>query len=299
MLSLQVDEKSPADNVQTWSLEHAVHTFYLISITVLWSVVLTFVPVFVDLESSTDNMYYKRGWYNAADIVRFIEPIGGMPLNLAILLRSGLLTRGNAPLILIVFTFAGTIYVQGAAFHSASVMFKHAVERYDDLYAGNRYITDMLYWIRTVWEHIISHYLYVAGYAVFIACIAWVYKDHQLEPAAEGRLGKLYAAVGASTILYAILVSGVAINFPSGCIVGLIYILGYGIGVNGYLLREAGAWSALQQGGWSSMRTWSDVLCRRPILVYYLASHVLALVILICWIAAAGGFYSRSEAAKN
>ena len=92
----------PATGETQWAAPDAIKTFYLIIFTVLWSILLSFIPVFVNFDA-TDNMYVKDGWYNAADIIRFIEPIGGMPLNLLILFRSGFLTnqvRGISPCLL-------------------------------------------------------------------------------------------------------------------------------------------------------------------------------------------------------
>ena len=35
--------------------------------------------------------------------------------------------------------------------------------------------------------------------------------------------------------------------------------------------------------------------CRRPMLYFYLISYTIALILVLIWIAAAGGLYSRSE----
>jgi hypothetical protein len=291
-----------------WNVHAATLTFCLMSFTTLWTLLLTFIPVLVDIESGTDEMYTERGWYSAADILRIVEPVGGMPLAMGIMLGSGFLKRPNAPIILLVFTFGGTLYVQGAAFHSASVMFKHAVELYDELYGGNSYITDILYWMRTVWEHIISHYVYAIGYAIFAACIAYVFRDHELETVNAGgnagvSTGKLKVALLLAAGLYGILLSGVAIDFPSGCIVGIIYLLLYGFGWIGFLLHRAGTFSLLQgqQAETGTHTEWvlTRIMHKRPVLFYYFLSHAIALGIIIIWIIAAGGFYSRSEAANK
>lgn len=301
MISIGVEDACDGPRTSTaavdWRPDDAIQTFHLIIFTVAWSILLSFIPFFVEFDS-TAHMYEKDGWYGLADIIRFIEPVGGMPLNMAILMWSGFLVKANAQVILTVFTFSGTIYVQGAAFHSASVMFKNAVEKYDEMYDGNRYITDMLYWIRTIWQHIISHYLYACGYAVFVVCIVWVYKDHEVQIKQDiGATRRLCASITIAAILYAILLVGVAINFPSGTIVGFLYFIIYGLGFHYYLLLKSSAWEILTTGDLRLHSTWRDFIFKRPVVFYYLAGHTLAFVILICWIISVGGFYSQSEAA--
>lgn len=75
--------------------------------------------------------------------------------------------------------FAAVLYCQGGAFHSASNMYKHAVEIYKEdnqpdevgtliavtvnsvhnIWHFVQYLTDLLYWIRSIWQHIIAHYV--------------------------------------------------------------------------------------------------------------------------------------------
>lgn len=72
--------------------------------------------------------------------------------------------------------FYGALYVQGAAFHSASNMFKAAVNSIAEVHDDD-IVMDTKYWMRTVWEHIVSHYIYGGGLCVLFAFQQWAYKD--------------------------------------------------------------------------------------------------------------------------
>lgn len=285
-----------------WPLEDAIHIFIITSIAIVWTILLTFLPVLVgDIETDTDSMYIKKGWYSLADILRFIEPMGGILFNTYIVLKSGIAVRTDAIMLLMVFSFGSSLYIQGAGFHSASVMYKHAVEEYDERYGGNRYITDMLYWIRTIWQHIIAHYIYAVGYGIYVACIAYVYRDHELDiqNASSSSMRTFYIAISISTISFGILASGVAIDFPSGTIVGLIYFVLYGICGIGCLLHRSHCWSLLRNEQDKldvCLNTFIKLLHKRPILIYYFLSYGFGLIILVCWLITVGGFHSLHEA---
>ena len=74
------------------------------------------------------------------------------------------------------FIVGASIYGQGAGFHSASNTFKNALETIpqdDD-------IEDLYYYMRTVWEHDVSHYLYATGAVIMNAAQLYSYNDHIL-----------------------------------------------------------------------------------------------------------------------
>lgn len=141
----------------------------------LWTFVMTVIPVGTDLPP--DNYYANHpNWYTGDDVVRYLEPALGFPMNYAIIYwyecRGASLSFPFA----LLFMFFGTIYVQGAAFHSASVMYKNSLrsvmaEHDDDV------VRDNYYWIRTVWEHEVSHYMYGIGLCCLFALQQWAYKD--------------------------------------------------------------------------------------------------------------------------
>ena len=62
--------------------------FGLFLLSQVWTLLLTFIPVFVT--AKPNNLYHHyTDWYGVNDVIRLIEPIGGLPINFAILLESG------------------------------------------------------------------------------------------------------------------------------------------------------------------------------------------------------------------
>jgi hypothetical protein len=85
-------------------------------------------------------------------------------------------SRAHSNTVLCYFMFYGALYVQGAAFHSASTMFKASINSIAEVHDDDL-VKDTSYWMRTVWEHIVSHYLYGGGLCVIFAFQQWAYKD--------------------------------------------------------------------------------------------------------------------------
>ena len=50
----------------------------------IWTIVLTFIPVFADV-GPTDLYPKHDDWYGGDDIIRIIEPIGGLVIHMFIL----------------------------------------------------------------------------------------------------------------------------------------------------------------------------------------------------------------------
>ena len=287
LCNLDTHESAPR-----WSAEGCKKTFLLIIFSISWTIVLTFVPVLVP--QGNDNLYRKEGFYNPDDIIRFIEPLGGLPLNFGIFLLSDVHLRRDSVPLLILFSFGGAVYVQGAAFHSASNMFKHAVEMYEEINGEQRYITDIIYWMQTVWEHYISHYVYAGGFVVMAFCIVLAYKNHELPTKISNQDRRICEAlITAAVILYGILLSGVMIDFPLGTIFGFVYLVLYGVGWLGYLVYESGGKNIYSKAVDGKM--WA-LAAHRPVLFFYLCSHFIGLAIVILWVIAVGGFKSRTQA---
>lgn len=294
MLYSGVEIKSPSttndDNianpiiVKTTMTNNILIVLCLIFLSNVWTLFLTGIPL---LFSIGPYNYYKdhSNWYTGDDFIRFLEPVGGLLINSTILYKSNIFSiplKGSDMICVYVFLFGSTLYLQGSAFHAAANMFKNCLETiqndHDDKY------NDLHYYMRTVWEHEVGHYLYAIGLAIMIACYTYAYR-HPINDSL--RMNEIIISI-ISAIVFALLVAGVAIQFPSGTIVGLIYIILYGYGIiGGYLYYQYNVQSdkrALTQYG------------SYPILHYFLVGYTIALIIIILWVIIVGGFKSRAQA---
>lgn len=260
--------------------------FYLL-VANLWTIVLVAVPVLTQV-GPTDYYHSHDHWYTGNDVLRFIEPVGGLLLNFFVFLKSGIFKKSlSIGEIICVFTFmfGASLYVQGAAFHSASNMYKNSLEeirtdRDDD------FLNPLEYYTRTVWEHGVSHYIYASGLAIVHLAQAWAYRNVRAPPSGLTALGAFLLCC--SSTVFAMLLFAVALQFPSGTIVGFIYLFLYGLctvgGYHVYLYVYKDEHAALKQFG------------HIPVLNHFLAGYIVAFVALILWIIAVGGFKSRVEA---
>ena len=78
--------------------------------------------------------------------------------------------------------------------------------------------------------------MYASGAAIMAGVIAWAYRDLVLRRTNSDRLRQIQLLIILNAIVYGLLIAAVAIDFPSGLIVGLIYLIGYGIGILGRLV---------------------------------------------------------------
>ena len=258
---------------------------FFIFLSVLWTLFLVCLPVVADV--GPDNYYeHHPDWYTGNDVIRFIEPIGGLLLNCVVLYKSKIFRgelSGQDAWAVMIFVFGCALYVQGGAFHSASNMYKNSLEtiqknRDDD------YFDPLHHYIRTVWQHGVSHYIYATGLAIMHAIQVYSYRelrapDEGLPVAAKGLLV-------CATLLLAFLLLAVALQFPSGTIVGFLYLILYGFGVVGMylvMLYRSGERKALTQFG------------HLPVVHYFATSYALCLFALVVWICAKGGFVTRSR----
>lgn len=70
--------------------------------------------------------------------------------------------------------------------------------------------------------------------------VAWAYRDIVFtKPLPTQFRYTMQILILMNSIVYALLVAAVIINFPSGTIVGLIYLVGYGLGIIGRYIITA------------------------------------------------------------
>jgi hypothetical protein len=247
-----------------------------------WTLILTGIPLGFDLGPD----YYKyRHWYTSDDVMRFVEPVGGLILNFGVLYKSGVFRKEldfSQGLWVAFFFFGAALYEQGAGFHSAANMFKNGLDTID--YDDTK-MADMFYWMRTVWEHIISHYIYAVGYAIMTGVQLYFYREYK--SGQHGLTTQNKALLVSTSFVYSLLIAGVAADFPSGILVGLLYLVLYGfITVGGWMFYE------YRYKGETKMFTFGS----RPIVHHFLLSYVFAFIMILIYIACVGGMKSRSEA---
>lgn len=179
------------------------------------------------------------------------------------------------------------VYQQGAGLHSGAALFKKPVKLLRNTFpkdSGNYNALDDIYsWIRDEWEHVIAHYIYAAGgtvliglmlgfFASFVYCFA--YRNYSLTKGLTRTNEKVLYVV--ASIIYGLIIGGVALNFPSGSIVALILCLVYGFGIIGtYLYRK---------GGVKIFATWGTY----PVLQYFFNAYVIGFCIVVGWMSVKG-----------
>jgi len=272
-------------------LNDAVHTKKIIMaycFSYTWTLFLTAIPLGASVGPTT---YYAGHphWYQGDDVMRLLEPLFGLYLNFLIVYLSGIVKKeldSKGWILVFTFFFGVALYEQGAGFHSCANMFKNALQtiNYDD---GE--MSDFFWWVRTVWEHTIGHYMYAIGYGIMTAVQLYLYKDLKIENISTFPMLYRCLLFGAS-LLYALLIAGVSADFPSGVIVGIVYLILYGFCcVGGYVYYEykyTGDRTILQYQS-------------RPIVHHFLLTYVMAFIFILIYIASVGGLKSRSQAGIN
>lgn len=130
-----------------------------------------------------------------------------------------------------------------------------------------------------LWEHKIGHYMYAFGGAWMTWSVCLAYRT-QVHPRIEG-IGALALWI-AGIIVYGLLLAGVAIEFPYGLYVGLVYVCVFGTALGIRLVRRGVFWS---RG-------------RAMVLQFYFGACFVALIVIVIWIARFG-FQNRKEAIGN
>lgn len=259
--------------------------FYLL-IANIWTLILVTLPVVTQVGPTN---YYEdhHDWYTGNDVIRFIEPVGGLLLNFLVFFKSGIFTKSlsiGEVICVFTFMFGAALYLQGAAFHSASNMYKNSLEQI----RNNRdddFLDPLGYYMRTVWEHEVSHYIYASGLAIMHVAQAWAYRDMRAPETGLTRLGVFLLCC--SSIAFGLLLFGVTLQFPAGTIVGFLFLVLYGLGTVGgyhwYLYAYKNEPAALKEFG------------HLPVLNHFLTAYVIAFFALVLWLIGAGGFKSRAE----
>ena len=247
---------------------------FVILIANLWTLVLTTVPVIANL-GPNDYYAHHPNWYAGNDVMRFIEPIGGTILQFFVLFQSGIFKENmntSSMICVGVFMFGLALYGQGAGFHSSSNMFKNALETIITNDDDNSDLHDLWFYMRVIWEHAISHYLYAIGYAIMNLCQFFAYRHIKAPYLGLTKAGK--GLLISASIIYALLIAGVAIEFPSGTIVALIYLLVVGVCVvGGFIVME-------HRNGDKDIAVHFGM---RPIVHHFALSYVIALIIVVVW----------------
>lgn len=135
--------------------------------------------------------------------------------------------------------------------------------------------------MRDLWEHYIAHYLYAGGAMM----MSWV-QLFAFRNQVHGPLPTITKAIWCiGSIVYGLLLAGVAIEFPQGLIVGLVYTIVIGsICISMMLFNQLN----LPRGGIFTMG-------KRMVIQFYLGACVLGLLIIIIWIGKFG-FLNRKAA---
>lgn len=135
--------------------------------------------------------------------------------------------------------------------------------------------------MRNLWEHDIAHYMYAAGAMIMSWVQLFAFRNQVHGPLP--RATTIVWCIG--IVFYGLLLAGVAIEFPAGLIVGLVYtiVIG-GICIAMMLFNQKG----LSRGGLLTMG-------RRMVLQFYLGACILGLVIIIIWLGIYG-FKNRNAA---
>jgi hypothetical protein len=182
---------------------------------------------------------------------------------------------------LISFGISTVLYIQGASLHTASNMFKDGFETFmtDDTTSE-----DFYYWLRTIWEHDISHYMYGSGLATIFVLQSCVYYN---ETYTEESTLKIRLLVFLTSMIRGLLISGACIEFPFGIILGYIY-LGIVVTWSIYHLYS----NQLHNVSWQEEFIVTE---KRPVWMSFTWSYIVAFTILVIW-SCIYGTKSRSQA---
>ncbi|CAG8589660.1 6458_t:CDS:2 [Ambispora gerdemannii] len=228
-----------------------------------------------------------------ADIYRFIEPLIGIPLNFFILVsaevfvdyseheRKFLFTITEKGFCSFLFTIGAALYAQGAGMHSTAIIAKDKIQ---DLITENPNITSQfpainstLEYMETDLEHVAGYYIYATGAAIITWAHLLAYRRQRHDEISNVIS---FIAFFLGSFFYAVLLTSVAIEFPKGTLVGLIYVLALGVPLLAFMLKSGQLFS---KG-------------RRLVPQYYTLSYGLALIMIVIWVAVNGGFVDRRQA---
>lgn len=124
--------------------------------------------------------------------------------------------------------------------------------------------------MQTTWEHYIAHYLYAGGAMIMSWVQLFAFRNQVHGPLPI--VTKVVWCLG--SIIYGLLLAGVAIEFPHGLIVGLVYTIVIGLICIFMMVFNR---KNLPRGGLFTMG-------RRMVIQFYLGACILGLIIIIIWI---------------
>ncbi|KAI8329826.1 hypothetical protein BC941DRAFT_463613 [Chlamydoabsidia padenii] len=136
--------------------------------------------------------------------------------------------------------------------------------------------------MRDLWEHIIAHYMYAFGGMIMSWAQLFTFRHQVHGPLTLGT--KVVFMLG--SLVYGLLLAGIAIEFPYGLYVGLIYSIVIGLICVLLIIRRR-----------NGLRPYGDLFTIAPRMVpqFYLGACIVGLVIVIIWIAIFG-FKNRLDA---
>ncbi|KAL0092461.1 hypothetical protein J3Q64DRAFT_1719061 [Phycomyces blakesleeanus] len=255
--------------------------------TALSMLLMTVIPVLADIPDINP-------WFNGNTLWRLFDPVITLPLNLFVITRADVMVTGGRSrncgflseqsIGWLLWAIGAGIYVQGHGMHTAAALFKHPIEDFNlahpELVTQYPILHEMYLNMEDLWEHKIAHYMYAFGGMWMSWAQIYVFRNQVHGPLPK--FPKIVWALG--SFIYGLLLAGVAIEFPAGLIVGLVYTTVIGsICVATILLNKR----SLPHGGLLTMG-------RRMVPQYYLGSCVVGLIIIIGWLGKYG-FKNRKE----
>ncbi|CAG8472672.1 16189_t:CDS:2 [Funneliformis mosseae] len=255
----QSDDSIHVGKVSLSERSHDRRIIILLSITPIWTLLFTVTPVLINFHGVV------------ADLYRILEPMVSLPLHYFIMITSevfidptqegrkflfGLTERS---LLNIWFLVGAAIYAQGCGMHST------AIAIVNDLLPNQE-----------IDEVAIGYYSYATGYLIMTWAQLFAYR-RQKHDGLDSLKGIIWWILGG--ILFGILYASVAIEFPRGPLLVIIYVLVIGIPLSIFLFNSKVMFS---KG-------------RRLVLQSYLIGYATTLVIVLIWVAAVGGFKDRKS----
>ncbi|ORY97507.1 hypothetical protein BCR43DRAFT_489898 [Syncephalastrum racemosum] len=259
---------------------------WLLLVTPLAMLIFTLIPVVTDLPAVNSMTSGDAIW-------RLFDPLVTLPLNMFIMFNTGPSAANwgllkEKTMIWLLWAIGAAIYVQGHGIHLAAALFKHPVEDFmnahpelmADATLGPQ-LTAIYLYMEDLWEHKIAHYMYAFGAMWMSWTQILAFRDQVNGPLSM--TNKFVFALG--SLVYGALLAAVAIEFPDGLYVGLVYTLVIG---SACVLLITLNRRRLPKGGILAMG-------RRIVLQYYLGACVVGLIVVIAWIAKYG-FVNRKAA---
>lgn len=244
--------------------------------TAFFTLIMTVIPVVTDIPNISP-------WFTGDALWRFFDPLITLPLNLFVITRADIMTSGRsnywgalseASVTWLLWTVGAGMYCQFHGVHTAAALFKHPIQDFNqahpELVAQYPVLQDMYLNMQTTWEHYIAHYLYAGGAMIMSWVQLFAFRNQVHGPLPI--VTKIVWCLG--SIIYGLLLAGVAIEFPQGLIVGLVYTIVIGMICIAMMVFNR---KNLPKGGLLTMG-------RRMVIQFYLGACVLGLLIIIIWI---------------